>query len=79
MGKYEKRRLHKQYRKANGPFLLSLALIKAKNKGAWALTVPPGFTSTVLGRHCDCCGPTQVKVQHKDRSWTFNYWSLDLA
>jgi hypothetical protein len=61
MGKYEKRRVFRAFRKAEFPFMLSARLARVEN--LWNL-------SNVLGdefRHkvvtdCECCGPSRVEI-----------------
>lgn len=78
MGKYEKRRVFRQYRRAGIPFILAQKLARLKEKGAWALGegLPECRTESIT--YCDCCGPVQVRVFSPDgrSSWLLDYFSL---
>lgn len=78
MGKYEKRRAFRQYRRAGIPFLVAAKLSQARSKGLAAAFVPPeGYTSEVI-THCQCCGPETLRVSKSDgsKSWDLEIWSL---
>lgn len=80
MGKYEKRRVFRQYRRAGVPFILSVKLVRvrAKGEGAWRLdeALPEGWRSESV-THCECCGPVFVRVHSPEgKSWKLDYFSL---
>jgi hypothetical protein len=79
MGKYEKRRFFRQYRRAGVPFILACKLARAKGGYIPAsLFEPPEGYKTEVCVYCDCCGPEILKVSTLDgsRTWNLDYWSL---
>lgn len=81
MGKYEKRRVFRTYRRAGIPFILSVHLARSKGKMAHAAEVerglPPGYTLSEV-HSCECCGPTHLTITRTadSKAWSFDYWTL---
>lgn len=77
MGKYEKRRVFRAYRKAKVPFLLA-AWLSRKDfvEMRYRETLPAGFTAQTV-TYCECCGPVLYRVTEEKtgRSWDFDHFT----
>lgn len=79
MGKYEKRRVFRGFRKAGVPFVLAQRLARASGVATLDKVLGEDYDYKVEECYCTCCGPTHLYVwARKDptKKWTLDYWSL---
>ena len=82
MGKYEKRRAFRQFRKAGIPFVVAQVLARCDSLIQMKEKLPEGWHVWELPG-CECCAPTQLKLTmvspgglHVGPSWTLCRFTL---